>query len=67
MSDTSPDLDGAYRSAYIDPMHFTQEGRDRLARHILDGIRDLLASGAGCIRRAPVPAAAGDVSPEGLP
>jgi len=64
--DTSPDLDGAYRSAYLDPMHFTQEGRDRLARHILAGIRDLLASGAGCTRRAPVPGAAGDVSPEGL-
>jgi lysophospholipase L1-like esterase len=65
--DTSPDLDGAYRSAYIDPMHFTQEGRDRLAHHILDGIRDLLASGAGCTHRDPTQGKGGDAARHGAP
>jgi hypothetical protein len=40
--DTSEGLDGAYRDAYVDLIHFTQLGRDRLARNVLTGIRPLL-------------------------
>lgn len=46
--DTSEGLDGAYEDAYIDPMHYTQVGRDRLAAHWLEGIRPILAEKAGC-------------------
>jgi hypothetical protein len=40
--DTSRDLDGAYRDAYIDVAHFTQVGRDRMAANVLDGLRATL-------------------------
>jgi lysophospholipase L1-like esterase len=42
--DTSAGLDGAYRDAYIDLVHFTQRGRDRLADHVMRGIRPILAT-----------------------
>jgi hypothetical protein len=42
--DTSAELDGAYADAYVDIAHFTQLGRDRLARNLLDGLRPLLTS-----------------------
>jgi lysophospholipase L1-like esterase len=42
--DTSAGLDGAYRDAYVDVIHFNQAGRDRLARNILRGILPLLQS-----------------------
>jgi len=41
--DTSDGLDGAYAQVYLDVVHFNQEGRERLARNILQGIRKLLA------------------------
>jgi lysophospholipase L1-like esterase len=50
--DTSADLDGAWRDAYIDPIHFTQLGRDRLARNVLAGIRPILREANGCRPRA---------------
>jgi lysophospholipase L1-like esterase len=40
--DSSRDLDGAYADAYVDLVHFTQSGRDRLARNIAAGIEALL-------------------------
>lgn len=40
--DTSPGLDGAYRDAYVDVAHFTQLGRERMARNVLDGLRATL-------------------------
>ncbi len=46
--DTSADLDGAYRDAFIDVAHYTQPGRERLAANIFDGVRDLLAERNGC-------------------
>jgi len=46
--ETSEGLDGAWQTAYIDPMHMTQSGRDRLAAHVLDGLAPLLAREAGC-------------------
>lgn len=42
--DTSAGLDGKYAEVYIDVAHFNQEGRDRLSRNILRGIRPILAS-----------------------
>jgi hypothetical protein len=53
--DTSEGLDGAYRDAFVDLVHFTQTGRDRLARNLLDGIRPLLlaAPRPACVPRAP--------------
>lgn len=52
--DTSPGLDGAYEDAFIDPMHLTQAGRERLASHVLDGVREILAaSPPGCRPRQP--------------
>lgn len=41
--DTSDGLDGAYRDMYIDVVHFTQKGRDRLAHNVLQGILPILA------------------------
>jgi len=38
----APDLQGDYRSSYVDLVHFTQRGRDLLAAHIAAGIRSLL-------------------------
>jgi lysophospholipase L1-like esterase len=47
--DTSPGLDGAYEDAFVDAIHFTQAGRDRLAGHILGGLREsLTAPSPGC-------------------
>lgn len=40
--DTSAELDGAYQDAYRDLVHFNQRGRNRLARNILNGLRDHL-------------------------
>jgi lysophospholipase L1-like esterase len=42
--DTSEGLDGKYAEAYIDVVHFNQEGTDRLARNIVRGILPILAS-----------------------
>lgn len=42
--DTSAQLDGSYRDAYVDLVHFNQVGRDRLASNVLAGIRPLLRS-----------------------
>ena len=51
--DTSPGLDGAYEDAYVDAIHFTQVGRDRLAASIFDGIRNTLGKPSpGCRHRA---------------
>jgi lysophospholipase L1-like esterase len=51
--DTSPGLDGAWADAYIDPIHFTQVGRERLAANILAGLRPLLeADPPGCRPRS---------------
>jgi lysophospholipase L1-like esterase len=59
--DTSADLDGAHRDAYIDIAHFNQTGRDRLAANILDGLRETLASHPRlrCTRRRGPAASAG--------
>jgi hypothetical protein len=47
--DTSPGLDGAYLDAFVDPIHMTQIGSDRLAAHMLEGLRALLAAPSpGC-------------------
>jgi lysophospholipase L1-like esterase len=40
--DTSAGLDGAYEGFFIDLIHFTQAGRDRLAENVLAGITPLL-------------------------
>jgi lysophospholipase L1-like esterase len=40
--DTAADLDGEYRELFVDLVHFTQPGRDRLAANLLDGIRGIL-------------------------
>ena len=58
--DTSAELDGAWRDAYIDPIHFTQLGRDRLARNVLAGIGPILREANGCRPRR-----AGDAPPRG--
>ena len=51
--DTSPGLDGAYEDAYVDPIHFSQVGRERLAAHMLNGLRKWLAdSPAECRERS---------------
>lgn len=42
--DTAPGVDGEYRELFIDLVHFTQAGRERLAENILDGIRPILLS-----------------------
>ena len=42
--DTSPGLDGAYRDAYVDIAHFNQLGRERLAAHMLSGLREILVT-----------------------
>jgi hypothetical protein len=36
--DTSPGLDGAWQDAYIDLIHLTQTGRDRLAEKLFEAI-----------------------------
>ncbi len=52
--DTMEGLDGAYQDAFIDPIHFTQTGRERLADHMLNGLRATLsAAPASCRERAP--------------
>ena len=40
--DTAPGLDGEYREHFLDLVHFTQPGRERLAGNILAGIRAIL-------------------------
>jgi lysophospholipase L1-like esterase len=51
--DTSPGLDGAYEDAFVDVIHFTQTGRDRLAERVLEGIREILARPSpGCRPRS---------------
>lgn len=40
--DTSEGLDGAYETEYVDLVHFTQSGRQRLADHVTAGVRALL-------------------------
>jgi lysophospholipase L1-like esterase len=42
--DTSAKLDGAYREAYVDLVHFTQLGRDRLAENFFEGLLATLRS-----------------------
>jgi lysophospholipase L1-like esterase len=42
--DTAPGVDGEYRELFIDLIHFTQPGRDRLAGNFLNGIREILGS-----------------------
>jgi lysophospholipase L1-like esterase len=50
--DTSPGLNGAWQDAYVDPIHFTQVGRERLAAHVFAGLRPLLErSSARCRAR----------------
>lgn len=57
--DTSPGLDGAYETAFIDPMHFTQTGRERLARTLFEGIRPRLEADVPCTPRGARPGDAG--------
>ena len=40
--DTSPGLDGSYQDTYVDLVHFTQSGRERLAANVLEGLRTFL-------------------------
>ena len=40
--DTAPGVDGEYRDLFIDLIHFTQAGRERLADRLLAGIRGIL-------------------------
>jgi lysophospholipase L1-like esterase len=40
--DTSPGIDGEYRDLFVDLIHFTQPGRERLAGNLLNGIREIL-------------------------
>ena len=40
--DTSPGLDGEYRELFVDLIHFTQPGRERLAGNLLNGMREIL-------------------------
>jgi len=40
--DTSRELDGAYRDAYVDAAHFNRVGSQRMAANVFDGLRDLL-------------------------
>jgi lysophospholipase L1-like esterase len=60
--DTSSELEGAWQDAFLDPMHLTQVGRERLARNLFEGLRDVLREGAGCVPRSadaraePIPA-----------
>ena len=52
--DTSEGLDGEYERHFIDLVHFTQSGRDRLAEHFLAGIEPVLRDDPTlrCRRRA---------------
>jgi lysophospholipase L1-like esterase len=40
--DTAPGVDGEYRYLFLDLIHFTQAGRERLAGRLLAGIREIL-------------------------
>jgi hypothetical protein len=42
--DSAPGLDGQYREHFLDLVHFTQPGRERLAANLLAGIREILIS-----------------------
>lgn len=47
--DTQPGLDGGGAEAFLDLFHLTEEGRERLARNVLEGILPVLArSEPGC-------------------
>jgi lysophospholipase L1-like esterase len=52
--DTTPGLDGAYDSSYIDLVHFTEVGRERLAEMVFRGLVPLLSEEPrpGCAPRA---------------
>jgi hypothetical protein len=50
--DTSQGLDGAWQDAFIDPMHLTQVGRERLTRNLFEGLLPLLRQRVGCVPRA---------------
>jgi lysophospholipase L1-like esterase len=51
--DTSRELDGAWQDGFIDPMHLTQTGRDRLARNLLEGLLPILREKNGCVPLTP--------------
>ena len=40
--DTAPGVDGEYQGLFVDLIHFTQAGRDRLADRLLAGLREVL-------------------------
>jgi hypothetical protein len=40
--DTAPEVDGQYDELFIDLVHFTQAGRERLAGSFLTGVREIL-------------------------
>jgi lysophospholipase L1-like esterase len=42
--DTAPGVDGEYQGLFVDLIHFTQAGRDRLADRLLAGLREVLSS-----------------------
>jgi hypothetical protein len=46
------DLDGAGQDGFIDLVSFTQQGSERLARHVSRALAPLLKRGAGCEPRA---------------
>jgi lysophospholipase L1-like esterase len=47
--DTSPGLDGAWEDAYVDPIHLTQLGRERLAENVFRGLAGMLSEPSpGC-------------------
>ncbi len=51
-ADTSSQLDGEYTDKYIDLVHFTQKGRNQLARNIYHSIKQpLLDAELGCRER----------------
>ena len=47
--DTSRDVDGHWEDAFIDPMHLTQTGRERLARNLFEGLLPILRERVGCV------------------
>ena len=52
--DISPGLNAANEDAYVDVIHFTQIGRERLAANIFAGLRPpLTAASAGCRPKTP--------------
>jgi lysophospholipase L1-like esterase len=49
--DIGDDLDGAWQDGFLDLVHFTETGSERLARHVARGLAPLLSRGAGCAPR----------------